>query len=77
VALRETPTLPIYFLSSIKRDTANEVHLKFISVQVRNAVVMHGYTPDNKEIAAGFHLETFLVGAFSIASLGIATSSPQ
>jgi hypothetical protein len=34
--------------------------MKFISLRVRNAIVMHGYTDDNKEIVEEFNDEPFM-----------------
>ena len=34
--------------------------MKFISLRVRNALVMHGYTADNQEIVETFHDEAFV-----------------
>ncbi|MFA6312799.1 MAG: hypothetical protein WCV99_20140 [Sterolibacterium sp.] len=34
--------------------------MKFITVRVRTAIVMHGYTDDNKEIIEEFKEEPFL-----------------
>jgi hypothetical protein len=34
--------------------------MKFISLRVRNGLLMHGYTPDNQEIVEEFHDETFV-----------------
>ncbi len=33
--------------------------MKFIALRVRNALVMHGYTPDNQEIVEEFKDEAF------------------
>ena len=34
--------------------------MKFISLRVRNAILMHGYTADNKEIVEEFKDEAFV-----------------
>jgi hypothetical protein len=34
--------------------------MKFISLRVRNAILMHGYTPDNQEIVEEFKDEAFV-----------------
>ena len=34
--------------------------MKFIALRVRNALVMHGYTPDNQEIVEEFKDEAFV-----------------
>ena len=34
--------------------------MKFISLRVRNALLMHGYTPDNQEIVEEFKDEAFV-----------------
>lgn len=34
--------------------------MKFISLRVRNALLMHGYTPDNQEIVEEFNDEAFV-----------------
>lgn len=34
--------------------------MKFISLRVRNAILMHGYTPDNQEIVEEFKDEPFV-----------------
>ncbi len=34
--------------------------MKFIALRVRNAVLMHGYTPDNQEIVEEFKDEAFV-----------------
>jgi hypothetical protein len=47
--------------------------MKFISIQVRNAIVMHGYTPDNKEIADEVHDEPFVEKLIAIDRIQSAT----
>jgi hypothetical protein len=34
--------------------------MRFISLRVRNAILMHGYTADNQEIVDEFHDEPFV-----------------
>jgi len=34
--------------------------MKFISLRVRNAILMHGYTDDNREIVETFEGEAFV-----------------
>jgi hypothetical protein len=34
--------------------------MKFISLRVRNALLMHGYTPDNQEIVEEFKDEAYV-----------------
>ena len=40
--------------------------MKFISVRVRNAIVMHGYTEDHQEIVEEFHDQPFVEKLISI-----------
>lgn len=47
--------------------------MKFISVRVRNAIVMHGYTPDNKEIVDEIHDEPFVEKLIAIDRIQSAT----
>ena len=40
--------------------------MKFISVRVRNAIVMHGYAADNSEITEQVHDEVFVEKLLSV-----------
>jgi hypothetical protein len=47
--------------------------MKFISLRVRNAIIMHGYTNDNKEIVEEFKNEAFVEKLIAIDRIQSAT----
>lgn len=46
---------------------------KFIALRVRNSLVLHGYTPDNKEIIQEIKDEPFLEKLISVERIQSAT----
>jgi hypothetical protein len=44
----------------LREATLQNAPMKFISLRVRNALLMHGYTPDNQEIVQEFKDEAFV-----------------
>ena len=47
--------------------------MKFVSLRVRNAILMHGYTDDNREVVENFEGEAFVEKLIAVDRIQSAT----